>query len=494
MPFKKRLMKDELGKTGLEYPVQPGAQCEDPSKRRTLILLLGLAAATSAAALGLLGRTEKERTPPTPSVEDPVSPVQPEDSAERQESPVIPEDERTGKNILLMLPTNEDGKCCSSDSENTRWIANFIEGMPENTRVILVASLDVDRNCFEQLAKEYSNVTLVGTVLDTPSSCVFHHMRYPQDIFFPTGKTDKDGKIELIVSSLDKRLLELRFMSTIEKQEAQGITKPEIDVCEAMRFLGDDLLVEEHDSRFVGISLPISCVGGDLQIIRLPNGRTGCLLGKLNLANMMTAIMYEKEYPEKGMIPNLALTKDAIALIKELYCRALGVDECILLDEEEVANNSETATYTEMAYGSTFFHSDMIVKTASSPKSPSQQLAFVTNVPSLLGTAISTNTYKTDIPYLKRVRKQFEDLGYKIIDLPCGPWPTMGYTNSVMFTRNGKKYVAVPQYGIEKDQRAVETFENEGFEVIKVDMSFINEMGERKKDTGSLHCRTVVLN
>jgi hypothetical protein len=470
----------------------PEAQCEDPSKRRTIRLLAVGSFVIGAAAMGIV-ESIREEEEPVPQSSDDVDDINTIEVAEQQKGLTIPEDERTGKNILLMLPTDEDSKCYASNGEHMGWIESFIEGMPQGTTIMLVVPLDVDRTCFEKLAKKHTNVKIAGVALDIPQGCVSNHMAYPQDIFFPTGKTDKDGRFELIVSSLDPRLMELRFLSTVEKQLSKGVETPEIDICEAMRFLGDNLLVEKHDKRFAGYEAPISCTGGDLQITRLPNGKTGCILGKLNLANMIMGIMYGSKDPETDKNPDLAIGREGIELIKELYCRTLEVDECIIIDEDELINNPASATYGNMAYGTAFFHSDMMVKTASSPKDPSQQLAFVTNIPSLLGIGISTNTYRPDIPYLERVQNQFKELGYKVIKLPCGPWATMGYTNSIMFTRGDKKYVAVPQYGIDKDQRAVAIFENEGFEVIKVDMSFVGEL-EAKDKTGSVHCRTVVLN
>ena len=94
---------------------------------------------------------------------------------------------------------------------------------------------------------------------------------------------------------------------------------------------------------------------------------------------------------------------------------------------------------------------------------------------------------------LEAAKAMFEDLGYDVIELPCGKVASHNYTNSIMFTPEGSQIttVLVPQYGRSKyqDAEALRAYESRGFNVVPVDMSTIPD----DAGAGSLHCSVETL-
>jgi len=164
----------------------------------------------------------------------------------------------------------------------------------------------------------------------------------------------------------------------------------------------------------------------------------------------------------------------------------LGVNDVIFIDEPNIRRqiNLGARISHEWLKSYDFFHSDMIVKTATA--SDGRGIAFC-----------SDQAVKgPDSGYLWRIQEQFVGLGYDVKLLGCGPCAAMNYTNSVMFkpTRHSKTVVMLPQYGAPGDEEAAKVYESCGFEVRKVDMSAISRLPiEDRMTTGSLHCRAVVM-
>jgi len=475
-------MKKMEEKKGAEGVVDGGNSVPDGVSRREFLKRTCLSVAIGGVSGLVLGKVLFATGIVEDKDDSDVSGSSNESGVEFAEVKPVPEDERSGKNIMLTSFDGLDFLRRPFDG----WIKSFLEALPDSTNVLLLSSVDMDKKYFETIANKHENVVINVVGIEASTMCVMENMLYVQDVFFPSGKIDKNGRFVLFTSAADFGIMKI-------SQDSKGAySGGGIDPCEALRFVGDDLVVKRYPNYFAGIEAPVSLVGGDVQIIRLPDGRIACLVGKDNLSKTALYIKGANSlYSNDG--GSLDLTKEALMNIKNMYREALRVDECIFLDEENIFANAPLMDYGKLALFSSFFHSDMIVKTASSPKDPSEHLAFVTDVKPLSGDE-STEAFVWDSEYLDRVEKQFKDLGYRIVSLPCGPYAALNYTNSVMFTRDGKKYVLLPQYGIHTDNQASDIFENEGFEVRRVDMSFILEWMSAVKNAGSLHCMTVVMN
>ena len=234
------------------------------------------------------------------------------------------------------------------------------------------------------------------------------------------------------------------------------------------------------------------CSSDLLQPTRLPDGRMGLIVGKMNLAYSVMARLDMDSDEEYMKGDRFGAEMDRV---KADYRDYFGVDEVIIIDEDRLQRQRDGyVNLREMIKGSEFFHNDMMIKTATNPAG--ERVAYITNIDNWPEDPLDRYTGgETPRKYLARVRAQFEELGYKIVEMPCTNYAALNYANTIMFDHPEEgKTVVVPQYGEPTDAEAVAIYEREGFKVRKVDMSFVQELTEEQRRTmGSVHCRFAVL-
>ncbi|MEK7547588.1 MAG: hypothetical protein AAB540_01705 [Patescibacteria group bacterium] len=463
---------------------RPADQCENPKRRLILGLAIGTVVAATTRSIFIALQPTDESNPTESTVE------------KKTESFIIPEDERTGQDILLTATYDSyveiNGANCFTQEPLTTW-TSILKKLPAGTNVRLLVPINFADWCTKMLQENYPNLNISTYNLNALPEHITAHLAYPQDYIFPTGRVDKNGRFIIATGTLDFDFLEIKyeiFGSPEEKAESE-----DDKLFRKLRFAGDDVLVNMHPDTFVAEYIPIFCPGGDLQVVRLPDGRSAAIVGKSNIANSCMILRYLTGEKRKEFLSK-PITLDELESVKKTYKDALKVNEVIFIDKQHTFEEAENGNIDprNMTYGSAFFHSDMIVKTATDPKNPNKRLAFYNNIPSLLGISTRAQAFFEDIRYLNRVHDQFQGLGYEMVGLPCGPRSVLNYVNCTMFTKDGIHYVMVPQYGILEDEKAVEIYEQRGFKVVKVDMSYLIMRGEEAMSKGgSVHCGMVVL-
>lgn len=268
--------------------------------------------------------------------------------------------------------------------------------------------------------------------------------------------------------------------------------KEELDA--GVGLFGDEFLSNDNPDKFATKYVPLKTVGGDMHITRLPNGGTGLIVGKNTLSEMVNIlkmeannnrVMTEEEWRDFDLMEPQEFA-DLMKKIRELYMEHFAVDEVIFVDEPYIRNHirRKNKIQSSAMRGYAFFHSDMLVKTATDKDG--RPVAFCTSCES---------GSEKENDYARRVGNQFAKLGYEVYSLPCGRVPAMNYSNAIMFKNaKGGKVVMLPQYGIPEDEEAEMVYARRGFEVRKIDMSYIGRMPlENQALTGSVHCKFVVM-
>ncbi len=425
---------------------------------------------------------------------------------------LIPEDERSGENIMIgTIPTyfpipvpgvRQYGVKGTFGTELSPVLNNF----PGGTNVHLVTTEDARDEVLDFARKSHEGLNFQS--MDLPRAR--GGLDYMQDVVMATGGTDEQGKFIIAASSLDandfgpvaKVNAEARkvagfYQPLISLERLRGIAVDPDDEVTAMSGLqqfGDEVLVEEHADKFDLKYVPVKCEGGDLQIVRMPDGKTGLVVGKQNVFFSAFALALKEGGVDVENVEDVrSLEMQPLKFAKLLeqvranYMDYFGVEKVVILDEEDLLRRVSRVTAITLgaAVDMDFFHSDMVVKTATDKDG--KPVAFCSMVD------------KTDrnYPYLARIRQQFEDLGYEIEELPCGEYATFNYTNTTMFSSKGakQKVVIVPQFGIPEDAHAVEVYRRRGFEVRTADHSYIKDRDPKSaKRSGASHCKVVVLN
>lgn len=386
----------------------------------------------------------------------------------------VPEDERTGENILIgatpryQISEAEGGYDLPETFDNV--LDPIISELPEGTMIHLIVP-EGSKTDILNMAKE-RHPGKEFKIYETPAAR--SGLEFIRNHVLATGKKDKNGKFLIVGSALDGE----KYKMVVERNRLQDDLKK---TSAGMPIFVDEIIEDKYPENFDLTMVHPLCNNGDMQITKLPNGKTGLIIGKSTFFENMVLLFKERVLSAQMSIEQLA---ESILLIKKLYRRGLSVDEVILVDEgqiEQIARDKNMIGGKDL-HEKTFFDIDMVVKTVTAPNGKMTALCTEPN-------------YQLDYEaqeYLKRVRKQFEELGFDIVTLPCGHYGSMNYVNSIILDR---KTAYVPQYGIHQDLEAVQAYRELGYEVVTVDMSRIHTLPEDiQKRTGSLHCQIVALN
>ncbi len=413
-----------------------------------------------------------------------------------------PEDERSGSEILTgTVPSYSPLPLVGGYNFNdtVTLLGPTLATLPEGTKVKITVPQNNGDECVEKLKDEYPHLEFEAFEMP-PSQAGLNYM---QDVVFATGSNDESGRNIIVGSSLDARKFRAwknGFEEMLEEMELRGgldlvswLTNAakEEEVIMALHAFGDEALAHKNPEKFDLKFAPLSCEGGDLQPTRLPDGRMGLIVGKMNLLfslqGRLGINLRDKFVPGERFLSELEN-------IKEDYKKYFGVEEVIVLDEEYLKKDAEVGgvSIESLERGSSFFHSDMVVKTATG--ADGARVAFITSTEDW--GEIDAHGYSTNTKYLRRIRDQFEALGYKIEDMPCTRFAPLNYVNNIMFDHPQEgKTVVLPQYGDRQDEVAAEKYAKYGFKIRKVDMKHAMTVpDEDKKSMGSVHCSFVVLN
>lgn len=448
---------------------------------------------------------------------------------------LIPEDERSGQNILIAA--HPDGKFSSAESGYKTYfndyLKSFLDALPKGTNVHIVIADDNKDLCLNIAKEIFPHLNF--SILEMPYSG--RGLEFIQDNVFASGTTDAQGKFSIAKSHADKEEFERDTDCRWESAWWQGMSTNE-KAEYALRMFVDDFLGKRHPDKFSTTDVNLRFDGGDMYVTRLPDGKTALIIGGKTIADNL--VLLKDECPPYQFVGTISRTNARyhLAGIKRQFKDRFGVDEVIVLDEDQIMYGSSEenghSKNPDSVMHPLFFHTDMVVKTATSPTG--EHIAFCTDydpekLPELAKTLCdmggcygpngkdipletTTDRLQEMLEYLERVQAQFRDLGYKVVKLPCGSSAVLNYTNSVMFTdENGVKVVIVPQYGIPEDAVAVEEYKKAGFKVLAASYAdfvkdtnamsdhnnLLHKMDLRENAdagmnaNGSWHCRSVVL-
>lgn len=390
------------------------------------------------------------------------------EQVERGEFPVennpVPEWERTGSDVLIAIGSD------ASDVENelknywNKILRSFLPG----THIHVVSTAGTKAILENKLRT--SRPHLEFSVYELPLRD-FNENIYSRDMIFSSGRKDEGGRFIIYTGKLDR----LSMPASPDNHSW-------------MYAFGDELLASGYPERFVSKPIPLRCEGGDLQITRLPNGKTALILGDANFRANVGAVMSGAN--ANGREGRNANFDYSYLMTKFAYQKFFSVDDCIILDDKGILKDLPGSTINQWVDPgrSGFYHADMCVRTAVDPNG--RYVAFVT----------STDTEKTriaekDVRHLRNIRLQFEGLGFDIVELPCGRFPSLNYTNVLIFKpQDGPATVMLPCYGERSlDDEAARLYESRGFKIIRTDMSDRLRSEEEIRKGGSLHCLVDVL-
>lgn len=420
---------------------------------------------------------------------------------------LIPEDERTGKTILTsILPEHSSLPIVGGyDFNNSRSASAdpILSALPEGTTVELMVPEESGEAALEYASKLHPHLKF--GICEVPAA--EDGFTYPQDGVYATGSKDKEGRFLLAGNAFDSKLYRADLTANFRDREYAKYSRAmmsqdslnDLRMGEdniqtagiAMRLFGDDFLAKSYPGKFNLKHLPVMTVGGDLPITRLPNGKVALIMGKENLSRMIQMMQTDRIGKDVDVREINEIDKDQflelMEKVKALYRDSFGV-EVIILDEPYITREVKRNGYLKhsglRSYG--FFHADMLVKTATNPDG--KALAFCSS-------NAGCSNESGDCRYLPRIQEQFAGLGYQVVPIETGPYPVMNYANSLMFRPDQKRrIVLLPQYGIPQDAAAERAYLNQGFEVRKVDQSYIQRLSLNEKALlGGPHCKAVIL-
>ncbi|MBT4917563.1 hypothetical protein HN709_01705 [Candidatus Peregrinibacteria bacterium] len=413
---------------------------------------------------------------------------------------IIPEDERTGANIMVGI--NPESKLVSArDLPNavSERYGSLFKSLAEGTAVKIVIPEGIESD-IEEIQSDYPHLSI--SLYELPFSPEGND--YMQDVVFASGSQDDQGRFLIGTSRADVKLTSSNLRKYEYDVQGRALLDTHLICDESLRtastrgvqFIGDDLIVDKYPADFSRKMVVPPLRGGDLSVTRLPDGKMAALVGRHVLMNFFDSVYSLGS--DKWMNPDYFWKR--VASAKKKYAKALGVDEVIIPGERhmnEYKGSNGMIAYKKMLMESLsgetpkdfpFFHIDMAVKTATSHRGES--LSFCTSVQGREDYSQGVRTY------LNEVKSQFDKLGFRVVPLPCGPYAAMNYTNCLMFTNSdNEKVVMLPQYGIDEDEEAANIYKSEGFKVVPIDMTDTMQLsGETGYREGSLHCRAVVLN
>lgn len=486
----------------------------------------------------------------------------PEKNEKVEKSDIVPEDERSGKNLLVAAhPLNQLMYERGYRKYFEETFTTMFNLLPKGTNIHLAVP-EASREEALKVAKEmYPHLNFIAYDMPTTDAGI----EYAQDTFFATGGFDENGRVILATSALDDEYLNKGLMAQAENTLSYARLWPfhldNVRASYGVLSFGDELLAKRYPDKFVARDVPVRTEGGDMHISRTPDGKIILVVGRKNLTE--TAVFKDPNLTkDRGVYfgltgPNFVLER--LEEIRILYQKAFGVDKVVFLGEdflytlarEEYDRRRELEgdylgyegrpSYDRMVdqesavpvMSSFFFHLDMALKTVTT--SSGESVAFCTDYTEeqameyadmLISESMGEdapreykerlkNAVREEVAFLRTVQRQFHDLGYKVVKLPCGLYPALNYTNSVVFKgEGGEKIAIVPQYGIPEDRQALEAYESLGFKILASDYTdlidvtvedsksqtgrVLEELGVKNVSTGlkgigSYHCRTVVL-
>lgn len=392
---------------------------------------------------------------------------------------IVPEDERRATTVMIgSIP----GMTIAGYKTEVfhQGLMPILSKLLPGTNVVLVTPDGLGEEALEMMKETYPKLEFSNCELPRTND----GLNYMQDVVTPTGKRNADGRLGIVMSSIERE--EYGKMTKEKNDDAVGenlsnallkkIARVEDDKNASLgtRLFADEWLVKNNFLKFKGNFVPVMVRNGDLRIARMPSGNVGVIVGRENLMRMLAVLSKDTEVED---------FLELLEIIKQRYREFFGVEEVIILDEESlrkhgkglpVKNAKKIGNYRK------FFHQDMIVNPMTNRKG--EYVAFCSDIDGYQNNGEQS--------YLRRVQNQMEELGYRVVKLPCGKYATMNYVNCTPFINDeGEKYVYLPQYGIPEDAEALRIYEENGVKVIPIDFSSLKSTDK----SGSLHCIMPVL-
>jgi hypothetical protein len=450
----------------------------------------------------------------------------PEDKEAIDQTEILPEDERSGDNILIAA--HPDGHFAQHRKEGAykQYFENnfksILDVLPAGTNVHVVVPENSREEALKVATEMFPKLSFV--IYGLPYN--LNGILYGQDTFFIMGSFDQKGRPVLATSTIDREWLEKAIIAGGKAQSKIAYLIPSHESNErieyGMNVYGDDLLAKLYSDRFSAKKVPVRTEGGDLQFSRMPDGKIALIVGRKNLAETImfglkeTAGATEQQTKGVGIGEIIPYIEQARDLYKKSFPEVaevifLGEDEYVPLAGEESRRKRaaedkyvpyrNSPNFEEMVSSQSkisavprfFFHEDMMLKTVTTPDGRHVALSteyteermmeyLDTLAPKIEADNPGYNPemneereyyeslLRIERTFLAKIQTQFSKLGYEIKTLPCGANPVMNYTNSVVFKGEGKNKVAmVPQYGIPEDKQALEVYRSLGFKVLPVD-------------------------
>lgn len=479
----------------------PDASVDD-SRRGFLKLALGAMAALA------VGKTAVNMYTHSAEIDDTVDLVRnrvgiPRTNEKLKPGSLVPDDERSGSEVMMGLVPDYNslpvigGFSYGEESLNSGF-SQFVSTLESGTKVSILIPKGTTEECRKVVEEKFPGI--VFDFLELPMSKGGYN--FVSNVVFPTGKKDKDGKNVMISSSLDATMYKQasnihKVFDADPRNGTAASAIPDEEAGAGLGLFGDEILAKDYPGKFTEHYVPVVTNNGDVRVTRLPSGKVGLIVGKKSLSQTIQALRLQ----ENGRMPANedqwrefdAIGPESFAnwmeKIKNLYVEYFGVEEVILLDEpflNDFIHRRKGTVQNRAMQGYDFFDSDMIVNTSTDKNG--KAVAFCTNYKD------TSERGQNESDYTARIAQQLENLNYEIALLPCGSEPTMNYANSVIVTKNDKKIVRLPQYGIPQDKEAERIYSSRGFEVIKVDMSFVKKVLKSiRRKTGSVHCAVSVM-
>jgi hypothetical protein len=415
---------------------------------------------------------------------------------------LVPEDEREAK-FMISVPANSDHSLESREAIMDIFVRPNIDLLPDGSDVHLLfhpESLDYYK---ERISKELDGRGLDFTYRIIP----FTHMTeaYIRDRMVYAGSRDFLGRERLVLSNIDCRMYQMIFKG----KYGEALSGNTNDKAEGLSSFIDEGVVNRYPMRYSAYHVPVSCVGGDLEVTRFPNGKVGMIIGKSNFVDTCTAYAgMEGMLKKDGKGPVLIDPSDfrqVGSVVKALYAKSFGVDEVVILGEDWIYSQMDEMPTPALMNAGAFFHLDMIVKTATNARG--EQVAFVSDYNPMrsiiqngrgvpVGGNIRTQISQAqffDRSYIQGAVEQLERAGYRIVWMPSGAVPAQNYVNSLAcMTPDVGKRMLIPEYGLVEDAGARKAYEDEGFVVTSGRVPYMDEALKLGPEAGGYHCSVVV--
>ena len=280
----------------------------------------------------------------------------------------IPEFQRKGSDFFVVLNSLDSQNLAEIFDE--KWEKIF-RAFPNNATVHVAMPRYSADDFFNIFSVKFPNLGLNIYSFVTGSGKGIGAEFYAQDMMIATGNRDKDGRFEILTSSLDEKYADTGNDYLYVRTQL------------------DNVLVEKFPKIFKSLgNLPIANDGGDIEISILPDGRKALILGTSSAMTLVAK--YAKSL--SGIPDFYTACKRALICVKEQHKTTFGVDEVFIPDEETIMKLLKNRIPSLHDNLSDFYHLDMVAKTAIS-------IAYWVTAGPLL-----TSTTRALMPKLSRVR------------------------------------------------------------------------------------------